>query len=96
MVTTITDSDDPCTGLCLRDFQPEQWPLIRAHYYHAHDLLCQESYLKLIVTLLLWLLPGGANQFPGGYTPAVDQRLHGAPGYVRYWNKTSEGELRQT
>jgi len=25
--------------------------------------------------LLLWLLPGGANQFPGGYTPAVDQHL---------------------
>jgi hypothetical protein len=25
--------------------------------------------------LLLRLLPGGANQFPGGYTPAVDQRL---------------------
>jgi len=31
--------------------------------------------------LLLWLLPGGANQFPGGFTPAVDHRLfHGAPG----------------
>jgi hypothetical protein len=28
------------------------------------------------------LLPGGANQFPGGYTPAVDQRLHGAPGLL--------------
>src|ERR1700720_4188099 len=25
--------------------------------------------------LLLRLLPGGANQFPGGCTPAVDQRL---------------------
>jgi hypothetical protein len=25
--------------------------------------------------LLLRLLPGGANQFPGGYTPAVDHRL---------------------
>jgi hypothetical protein len=25
--------------------------------------------------LLLRLLPGGANQFPGGFTPAVDQRL---------------------
>jgi hypothetical protein len=25
--------------------------------------------------LLLRLLPGGANQFPGGYTPAVDRRL---------------------
>ena len=24
---------------------------------------------------LLRLLPGGANQFPGGFTPAVDQRL---------------------
>ena len=32
--------------------------------------------------LLLRLLPGGANQFPGGFTPAVDHRLfHGAPGY---------------
>src|SRR5271170_5646128 len=25
--------------------------------------------------LLHRLLPGGANQFPGGYTPAVDHRL---------------------
>src|SRR5271170_5791972 len=25
--------------------------------------------------LLLRLLPGGANQFPGGFTPAVDHRL---------------------
>ena len=32
--------------------------------------------------LLLWLLPGGANQFPGGLFPLWTTAFHGAPGSV--------------
>ena len=31
--------------------------------------------------MLLRLLPGGANQFPGGYTPLWTITFHGAPDY---------------
>jgi len=86
MVATVTDSDNPCTGLCLRDFQPEQWPLIRAHYYHAHGLLCQESYLKLIVTLLpLRLLCEALEQ-------SFEVRLWRGPSHERVIAPRHEGQ----
>jgi hypothetical protein len=43
--------------------------------------------------LLLRLLPGGANQFPGGYTPAVDLRLFTAHPITRHYQLRTHGQF---
>src|ERR1700680_962905 len=43
--------------------------------------------------LLLRLLPGGANQFPGGILPAVDQRLFTA--HAKVGSKAQSGTMSQ-
>jgi hypothetical protein len=45
--------------------------------------LCTRGFSSLVASTAALIATGGANQFPGGYTPAVDQRLHGALRFAR-------------
>jgi hypothetical protein len=45
--------------------------------------LYTRGFSSFVTSLLLRLLPGGANQFPGGTFPAVNQRLFTAHAKVR-------------
>jgi hypothetical protein len=49
----------------------------------ANATFYTEGFSSFVASAAASLLPGGANQFPGGFTPAVDHRLFTAQPVTR-------------
>ncbi len=63
------------------------------HLEGEKPTLCTRGFSSLVASTAALIATGWSEPVPGGYTPAVDQRLHGAPGLLVI-RPQSDGSLR--